>query len=346
MSAYKLSSQQFLNLQSDELIVDDLLALRANIANLSIPTVGSASQVVYVNKGGNDVSGDGSIMKPYSSIQRALSSITDASPVKQYSISLGPGLYANSFAFKPYVGIVGTQPSGISPGISTIATPSVTFDANSWAAAPQGSAYFSFLSFNNGMALTLPNSVAALNFLACVINSDCSYTAAPLNVDPVQQSIVWGDTIVQRGNLNVQNCSFNLIYSTTEGNVFVTATPEAGNVHVGGLGGSLLGFVNLMSSGSNSQVNAILSGTAMTGGLIVDGANTLVTATSNAIPPILSLANGAVVTRSTNANTLGFFSSAGGDWKAPAPVILQDAVDRLANAFAYANSHSGIMPLP
>jgi hypothetical protein len=59
--------------------------------NLS-PGGGFQAQVVYVSVGGSDTSGDGSFDKPYRTIVKAMSTITDADPVtKPYVIEVGPG---------------------------------------------------------------------------------------------------------------------------------------------------------------------------------------------------------------------------------------------------------------
>lgn len=50
----------------------------------------SASQIVYVNKGGNDLTADGSLTRPFLTIQAAINFITGASRAKRYNILVGP----------------------------------------------------------------------------------------------------------------------------------------------------------------------------------------------------------------------------------------------------------------
>lgn len=66
-----------------------------------IPPPSTNSQIVYVNKGGNDATGNGSINSPYLTIGKAIMSITDASTTKSYSILIGPGDYPENLSFKP-----------------------------------------------------------------------------------------------------------------------------------------------------------------------------------------------------------------------------------------------------
>src|SRR5271167_2999950 len=45
------------------------------------------TQIVYVNKGGSDLTGDGSFEKPFLTLPVAMASITDADKPKRYQIS-------------------------------------------------------------------------------------------------------------------------------------------------------------------------------------------------------------------------------------------------------------------
>lgn len=65
---------------------------------------------VYVSKGGNDASGDGSIYRPYLTISKALTSITDASTTKRYQIIVGTGRFDESdIVLKPWIWLIGAQ---------------------------------------------------------------------------------------------------------------------------------------------------------------------------------------------------------------------------------------------
>lgn len=66
------------------------------------------TQMVYVNQGGNDTTGNGSILEPYATVLKALSSITDASTTKVYNIIVGPGNYNDNLSLKANVNISGS----------------------------------------------------------------------------------------------------------------------------------------------------------------------------------------------------------------------------------------------
>lgn len=72
------------------------------------PTSG-AQQVVYVNKGGSDGTGTGTILNPFLTVQAAVTSISDAATGKRYMVDVGPGAYTGSAltSVSPYISFRG-----------------------------------------------------------------------------------------------------------------------------------------------------------------------------------------------------------------------------------------------
>lgn len=70
----------------------------------------SYTQMVYVNLNGSDTTGTGSIIKPFRTINHALSTITDAVTTKRYSVEIASGLFAETgdIALVPYVYLRGS----------------------------------------------------------------------------------------------------------------------------------------------------------------------------------------------------------------------------------------------
>lgn len=82
----------------------------------------TSTQMVWVSKGGNDGTANGSPFLPYLTIQAAIDSVADAASNKRYIIMVGPGDYAEALTFKPWIWIRGagqsnreTTLSGTSP---------------------------------------------------------------------------------------------------------------------------------------------------------------------------------------------------------------------------------------
>ena len=68
----------------------------------------ATNQYVYVQNGGSDTTGNGSINLPYATITQAIASITTATPTNRFSIMVGPGTYTANLSLKTNVFIVGT----------------------------------------------------------------------------------------------------------------------------------------------------------------------------------------------------------------------------------------------
>jgi hypothetical protein len=146
-------------------------------APLPPPTV---SQLVYVSKGGSDITGNGTEAAPFLTIAKAYASILDAAVGKRYAILVGPGEYAASFNFKPWIALCswvtsfgsnGADPNGESVVEIQAPANSIHFDA-AWGVA-FGVAWF------EGLAFTFPQTfnqadVAGcrpqLNFGGCLFN--------------------------------------------------------------------------------------------------------------------------------------------------------------------------------
>lgn len=69
----------------------------------------TASQTVWVSKGGNDATGDGTPSKPFLTIAAAQAHITDATVAKRYIVMIGAGVYTENVLLKPNVFLVGLQ---------------------------------------------------------------------------------------------------------------------------------------------------------------------------------------------------------------------------------------------
>lgn len=73
------------------------------------PTI---SQNVYVAQLGNDVTGNGTLGNPYATISHAITTITDASSSKYYTINISNGIYnEGSITIIPYIWIKGEEAS-------------------------------------------------------------------------------------------------------------------------------------------------------------------------------------------------------------------------------------------
>jgi hypothetical protein len=88
LTATEAASNVETNVESLQSSLATLQTTVGAIANLSI----TEQYVIHVAKNGNDTTGDGSILKPYLTVQAALTAVA-ATNAANYKIQIGPGLY-------------------------------------------------------------------------------------------------------------------------------------------------------------------------------------------------------------------------------------------------------------
>ena len=73
-----------------------------------VPTI---TNKVFVDTNGSDLTGTGSMSKPYASLYKAMDSIADATPTKRYSIQMGVGFFTETqnIVHKPNVWVMGVN---------------------------------------------------------------------------------------------------------------------------------------------------------------------------------------------------------------------------------------------
>jgi hypothetical protein len=96
--------------------------------------------IVYVNKGGNDATGDGTDEKPFLTWARAFAVLKPLVGPTQSGLALGgPGTYAENLIIPAFVYAAGMNASGLDVTVGTGVGPSVTIDPN-WLTAASGAA--------------------------------------------------------------------------------------------------------------------------------------------------------------------------------------------------------------
>jgi pectin methylesterase-like acyl-CoA thioesterase len=91
----------------DTTITAHLSAIDTKLASATVPAI---RHTVHVGKNGNNSTADGSLGRPYLTVQAAIDAISDATMIDQYAVLVGPGLYDEdvSFVLKPNVSVFGT----------------------------------------------------------------------------------------------------------------------------------------------------------------------------------------------------------------------------------------------
>ena len=144
----------------------------------------SSLSTIYVSNSGDDVLGDGTVLKPYATLSHALASVTP-SPANPYMINMATGLYSETnLVLKANVYIEGNQ--------STLSVSgSVTLDVD-WSAG-------GFLYIQNFASLSLPASVS-LDFTA---------VSAPSALFVFQNNIIGSNTtLFVKGAIFISKANF------------------------------------------------------------------------------------------------------------------------------------------
>jgi len=240
------------------------------------------TELRYVAPSGSDVSGNGSLAAPYATVQGALNSITDATSLKPYTVVVAPGTFDGNVALKPFVSVSGVDPSApptfdgnvtIAPGFTNGATTGLA-NVNLGAATTTldfGTTTGAMITLNNIDNLTNTLNITAesvLGNIAKVVNSrlnDANLTA--LSSLTTQNNKLSGTTVVHAPNATVWNGANDAILGP------LTVLADAGKT----LDANLVGSTISPSSGS----------------LTLNGAGVNYIATALAIPPDVTLLNGA-----------------------------------------------------
>lgn len=301
------------------------------------------SRIVYVNKAGDDLTGDGSQCEPFLTIGKALMSITDASPTNRYEINIGPGIYVEpAIHIKANVQLVGVS------SLLTQINSQVSIADPTWTGAGDNRAGCVNLSLLQGFSAdfaVLSSQEGKLFFENIDFGSSVNFTAfSDLNQVIIQNSLL-RQGYTQRG---IDMTLFGSFISG--GDIRIFTKPNASTrVHL--VGGGITGDTN---NSSNILVGSVLGDAPITsfelisfgiagvnngtsGNLSVTNNNTgfpiVIEATVDSIPirsKVLSFGTVPTTLRRLNdANGLAYSPGNPGDWTVQ-PTTVQEALDRIA----------------
>jgi hypothetical protein len=273
-----------------------------------------ATQLVYVNKGGNDGTATGTQALPYLTLAAALTSITDASTSKVYSVVVGPGNYDENVVFKSGVSVDGTNESANQPQFnSAVLDPSFT-DVDDFSA-------MSGLQINSPIDIAMTATGQSIE----IFNCDLSETVDIAGFDATCGAF-FGLTVFQ----GITTLSIGIL--ETQSNIFYANTTfqqgASSGVNWLSLGDSIRG--NFTCTGT-TQPCVVVASLGLSGTLTLDGANVSYTSTSPGIPTTVVLTGGAPAPVAlTGSEGVAYTPSVSGNWVGPAPTTVQQALDRIA----------------
>lgn len=176
------------------------------------------AQVMHVSKSGSDTTGTGGQHKPYLTISKALSMITDATPSKRYVVRVSAGAYTEtSVALPSNVFVVGeskesvritgpvsmgawTQNNSGSDDRSGFSMVSLLSEASfDWSAAKSraGKLYMNEVAFGSTVSLYgYDNAIAQAQFNACVVFG--AMTISGVNVGAFTNNVCFSDVTLNQ----------------------------------------------------------------------------------------------------------------------------------------------------
>lgn len=295
-------------------------------------------QIVYVNKGGSDISGNGSLCAPYLTITFAVNSVSDASPDLRYGFEIGPGTYNENVHLPANMFLLGGSVILVRIGSVDVAHPSWSVDGDH----RSGLVHLQVLGDTGLDWVTVQSAQGKMYVYSSRLSGDVDM----LGCNSINQLIL--SAVELQSSLFLQGGEVAWYSSTIFGNVEIHDQNSAVNpvpgqfidtVFLGSGGGFIPGnnmlvlndipsalahniFVYLSSFGTNG-----VTLTVMGDGSIGD---TVVYATADSIPQLPSITNGATLNLLTYALAIGYDPLNLTAWSGVSPGTVQIALDRIA----------------
>lgn len=260
---------------------------RITAASTGTTATPGANHIVYVDKSGNDTTGNGSILNPYLTINKALASITTATTTDRYQINVGPGTFAETtVALKPFVWITGT---GFTNTRITTTGGNVTLDSAFTSTAGRTGMKSVVLSGTNGINLDAASLGGSGQVIAVMedvqIGGSMTFAGRSGNIDQIS---FYNCAQTNTGSVSIDMSSVTVMYdyfiNSSPGNLSITESlggPEFAQL----LGGYVAG--NVTTSATLSTMTVDIRGSVLLGTLTV-GAGSVVRSDPGSLPLLTS----------------------------------------------------------
>lgn len=297
----------------------------------------STGQAYYVSKDGSDSTGNGSIGRPYLTIGKAFTQITDSSPTKRYSIFVGPGDYNENLSIKANVFVHGSGPLATKLTGSTININEATWNV----ASADNRSGFQDISINNvatwDFTAQAGNDSGKLYFYNIRTGAAWTSTAQnAINQMIIQDSQLFGTTTQTGMSVFASGVTWQ------SGNIVVNSAPSAGIAATfTAVGGKILGNITGTWT-SNAAVSLVLSGITISSTTILTATGSSCSVVANdgslPIPANRTFTGSATLTRINDNYASGLLTATGqvDSASATAPLTGQSYVATSSTAAAWA----------
>lgn len=311
------------------------------------------NQVVYVDKSNTGTyTPDGSINKPYKSIEAMYNAITDASASKRYACIIAPGTYteASTIRMKGWIDLTAFATDSVTIGVSGGAT-------FKWSNNNPGRAFFKDLGFTSGLEILNDNPSGTSGLVFDLDNVDAPsiiFRGRGGGRDFIQ---LRNDTRIS-GSCTIQSAATTIFDST---NISTLTMNDVGCVFPDSFGSAITASLRSNYIGAISITATTYDVYTDAWGTIVAGNLTIVSnspsfpcyynfdATSYPLGSVnLSGSNPAQLVRTSKAEAIRYTPAVSGNWSAPAPTEVKAALDSLAAnkiAVSQKGAANGVAPL-
>lgn len=290
----------------------------------------AASFLIYVMKGGNDVTGNGTDEEPFLTVTKGLAFAHSLAPTSTQPalVLVGSGTYPEDVQIPPNTFLCGLD-QGFVAIIGTGATAVSVSPA--WVGAATEGGIMSLI-FIGDVDIDLIGSLgSAFGFGSQVsVSGAVNLTADPATSSGFsffQAEIAGGPLTVVGGVVSSLGTQFNALATFRSAVGRPIDVTSQGDIFAAGLTLDASSGANAIADLLDSGVTSPLTLTDGGGGV------TSYTATAEGIPPTVTLVGGAAApVNATQSNALGYTPGTPGNWAGPVPTTAQQAFDRLAAA--------------
>lgn len=296
------------------------------------PSPSSLTQVVYVSKGGSDTSGDGSAASPYLTLKKAIDSISDASAVKKYLVVMGPGDYTESdtLRLKGWVSICSLCTDQVAITLSPASKVK-------WSNSVPGRLFIKNVAFIHG--IEVENDVAPANGGIVLDIDNCDMGPIVFNgrgggSDYIQlrnDTRIGGTCVINSGATTIFDTT--IIGKLTMTDVGCVAPDVYGSAITASLRANYISEIEVIGTSydvyTDAWANIRISALTMTSS---SSYPCNFNSDADSFPSSITLSGSPapVVNRQTSTDALEYVPAVSGNWAAPAPTYLSEALNRLA----------------
>ena len=303
----------------------------------------NVTQVLRVDKGGDDSTCDGSFDLPCLTIAHAQALIVDAAPAKRYQVLVGPGTYAEDVVLKANVFLTGA--ALVLTRIQSLSLNDTTWEVNQ--DSRSGIQTLQVLGTTTLDFVLVQSAQGKMYIMQSRFSGDLLYTACSSVNQVLMYNCELQSNLFQRGGALgwYSNTIFGDVQVQDQDGALCTLLPQAVTTTFSGSGGGNMPsgsaptftVLNNVVSIYNHPIQVQLAGFAVTGALVITGdgvstTNTYVYASSTGVAALAltSISGGANLVLVDEANGVGYTPLNLTAWNGISPVSVQSALDRLA----------------